>query len=56
MSDESLSSLAKLVPDILDYKSSNRWFDFTGDIDEQFKDLLHLSAEEAEYIRNTLNK
>ena len=27
-----------------------------GDIDEQFKDLLHLSAEEAEYIRNTLNK
>ena len=35
MTDESISSLAKKSPDILDYTESNRFIDFTKNIDKQ---------------------
>ncbi len=50
MSDESLTSLAKFVPDIGDYRQDNGFIDFSKDIDEQFKTLLNLSEDEEKYI------
>ncbi len=54
MSDESLTSLAKFVPDIGDYRQDNGFIDFSKDIDEQFKTLLNLSEDEKKYINLNL--
>lgn len=50
MTDESLSSLGKVVPDLGDYSDSNMLVDFTKDIDEQLIKLLGLSNEEFQYL------
>lgn len=50
MTDESISSLAKKSPDILDYTESNRFIDFTNNIDKQLYSLIGLSDEEIKYI------
>ena len=50
MSDESLTSLAKFVPDLGDYSNSNPLMDFSGDIDGQLKKLMGLTKEEADYV------
>ena len=50
MTDESISSLAKKSPDILDYTESNRFIDFTKNIDKQLYSLIRLSDEEIKYI------
>ena len=50
MTDENLSSLAKRVPDILDYTSKNQFVDFDKNTDKQLKKLMTLSSEEMEYI------
>lgn len=55
LTDEALSSLAKLVPDIK-YYNSNQDIDFNKDIDEQLFNLFNISKEEQEYIINIVNK
>ncbi len=55
MTDEALTSLALLVPDIANYKSDNGIIDFNKDIDDQFFELTKLTKEEVEYIRETID-
>lgn len=55
LTDENLSSLAILVPDLLDYTQNQKLIDFSEDIDQQFSKLLNLSNEEIDRINNRLN-
>ncbi len=54
LTDEALTSVAKLVPDILDYKDSNGVLDFNSYLDPQLYSLFGIDKKEQEYIRNTL--
>ena len=52
MTDESLSSLGKYVPDLIDYSSENNIIDFEDDnIDNQLQQLMEISDFEMEYIK-----
>ena len=52
MTDESLSSLGKYVPDLIDYSSENNIIDFEDDdIDKQLQQLMEISDFEMEYIK-----
>lgn len=52
MTDESLSSLGKYVPDLIDYSSENNIIDFEDDnIDKQLQQLMKISYFEMEYIK-----
>lgn len=51
MSDEALTSLAKVVPDILDYINKNKFIDFNKDIDTQLIKLIGITQKEFEYIK-----
>lgn len=55
LTDENLSSLAILVPDLLDYTKNQKLIDFSEDIDQQLSKLLNLSNEEIDRINNRLN-
>lgn len=55
LTDEKLSSLAKLVPDLLDYTNNQSLIDFNSDIDEQFINLLDLTSEEVQRINDRVN-
>lgn len=55
MSDEALTSLAKVVPDIGDYTNKNNLVNFGKDIDEQLMDLTGITNKDMTYIRNVLN-
>lgn len=52
MTDESLTSLGKRVPDLINYADDNGIIDFSSDINKQFYNLLNLSAENIAYIEN----
>lgn len=52
MTDESLSSLAKKVPDILNYSNENNLIDFSKDINEQLFKLFNLDEEQVNYVVN----
>lgn len=52
MTDESLTSLGKRVPDLIDYTDDNGVIDFSIDINKQFYKLLELSKEDIIYIEN----
>lgn len=54
MTDESLTSLGKRVPDILDYSPENGWLDFSKDISAQLCALIGLTAEEIAFIESTI--
>lgn len=54
LTDEALSSLAKLVPDIQNYADNNGVIDFAEDINRQLYDLFELSIEEQTYIYNQI--
>jgi hypothetical protein len=56
MTDEALSSLAKKVPDICDYKDSNGLLDFNGNLDDQLYHLFDLSDDEIKYIKTRIEK
>lgn len=56
LTDESLTSLAKLVPDIIDYTDNNGIIDFKGDINRQLYDLFDIDDESRQYIKNVLSK
>lgn len=51
MTDESLTSLAKWVPDILDYSDENQYLDFEKNIDEQLCYLIGFNDRDFEYIK-----
>lgn len=55
MTDENLTSLAKRVPDILNYKTNNELIDFKKDIDEQLCRLIGLTNDEFRYIVNRVD-
>jgi len=55
MTDEAISSLAKKVPDILDYTNQNELIDFSSDIDEQLNRYLGLSVEQVKYIKERVD-
>ena len=54
LTDESLSSLAKQVPDIMNYRSDNGLIDFNGDINSQLYDLFEISKEDIAHIKEVL--
>lgn len=54
MTDENLSSLAKQVPDILDYRDNNGIIDFHGDVNQQLYDLFEIDAANIAHIRQVL--
>ena len=56
MTDESITSLAKLVPDIIDYTNENSIINFNKYIDNQLVELLWISKEEYIYIRSKINE
>ena len=53
MTDEALTSLAKVVPDIIDY-SSHSIIDFSQDIGKQLYQLFNLSEDEIAYIESMI--
>lgn len=54
MTDENLSSLAKQVPDIMNYRSDNGLIDFNDDINRQLYDLFEISSENITHIKEVL--
>lgn len=51
MTDEALSSLAKRVPDLNDYSDNNQYLDFSKAIDPQLTELMNISTEEFQYMK-----
>lgn len=56
MTDESLTSLAKQVPDLQDYSESNPYIDFNTDVSEQLYELFDIESEEQSHIKNVLSR
>lgn len=54
MTDESLTSLGKKVPDIMDYTDNNGLIDFSGDVNKQLSDLIGLTDDEVSYIEKVI--
>lgn len=52
MTDESLTSLGKRVPDLDNYENSNGIIDFNGNIDAQLYKYFGITESEKEYIEN----
>lgn len=52
LTDENLSSLAKLVPDLLDYTNEQKIIDFSKNIDSQIYKLLNLTTNEVKAIES----
>lgn len=55
MTDESLTSLAKAVPDLLDYSNNNRLIDFSKDLNSQLYELFGISESEQAYIKSVMD-
>lgn len=56
LTDEALTSFARLTPDILNYKVDNGVIDFSGDVNKQLYALFNISEKEQEYIKSILKK
>lgn len=54
LTDEALSSLAKKVPDLLDYTDENGLIDYSGDVDAQLYALFGLNETDQQHIRKVL--
>ena len=52
--DESLTSLAKRVPDLLDYSDSNKFIDYSKDVDAQLYQLFEIDSDSQNNIRSVL--
>lgn len=55
MTEESLTSLAKKVPDVLDYTKDNNLLDFSKDLNKQLYAMCGFTATEVKYIEKTIN-
>lgn len=51
MTDESLTSLAKKVPDLLDYTDNNGLIDYNGDVNGQLYKLFGIDDAQQQYIK-----
>lgn len=54
LTDESLTSLAKRVPDLLDYSDSNGLIDYSKDVNAQLYDLFGIDEKNQQYIKEVL--
>lgn len=54
LTDESLTSLAKKVPDLLDYSDANGIIDYNGDVNDQLYKLFGIDDKNQQYIREVL--
>jgi hypothetical protein len=54
MTDENLTSLAKQVPDILDYSNDNGIIDFSRDINQQLYTLFEIDETNQAHIKEVL--
>ena len=55
LTDESLTSLAKKVPDLLDYSDDNGIINYEADVDAQLYSLFGLNGEDVRYIQRILS-
>lgn len=55
LTDESLSSLAKMVPDLLDYSDDNGVIDYAGDVNAQLYALFEVDDSMQRLIARTLD-
>lgn len=55
LTDENLTSLALLVPDIKNYADNNGVIDFNGDIDKQLYKLFKIDEKSQKHIRDVLS-
>ncbi len=56
LTDESLTSLAKLVPDIQNYADDNGRIDFEGNLNQQLYELFGIDRSGQEYIKEVLRQ
>lgn len=56
LTDEALTSLAKQVPDIGNYKDNNGYINFSGDVNAQLYKLFGITIQEQEHIKSVLKK
>ena len=56
LTDESLTSLAKLVPDILNYADDNGLIDFSQDVNSQLYALFEIDENSQAYIKDVISK
>lgn len=54
MTGENLTSLGKVVPDLLDYTAKNSLIDFSKNIDEQLSNKMDLTLDEFLFIKETI--
>ena len=54
LTDESLTSLAKKVPDLLDYSDNNGIIDYNGDVNIQLYNLFAIDDKTQKYIQKVL--
>ena len=54
LTDESLTSLAKMVPDLLNYSDNNKIIDYDTNVDAQLYKLFKISTKEQQYIKEVL--
>jgi len=54
LTDESLTSLAKKVPDLLDYTNDNGLIDYSGNVNEQLYQLFGIDEKNQQHIREVL--
>ncbi len=54
LTDESLTSLAKKVPDLLDYSNENGLVDYSGDVNAQLYKLFEIDEKNQQHIREIL--
>ena len=55
LTDESLTSLAKQVPDIIDYTDNNAYINFSEDISTQLYNLFDISTHTQKQIKDTIS-
>lgn len=56
MTDEALTSLAKKVPDLLDYSDKNKLVDYDKDLNSQINGLFGITKSEDEYMLSRIPK
>lgn len=54
LTDESLTSLAKKVPDLLDYSDANGIIDYNDDVNTQLYELFGIDNQNQQYIKEVL--
>ena len=54
LTDESLTSLAKKVPDLLDYSDSNGIIDYNGDVNAQLYKVFGIDTQNQQHIKEVL--